>query len=205
LKIALLILVLLGLIWAIWFFFFGPRATETRTAIKVVAQQFTEFLAPSVGVAANITNVTASSSLTGTSPLALKSLSSRDFWASEAMTLYGEGSTITFTFQQQYEIDRVAVYPGIQNQTFDVNALATPKIVTIDVGNGKKVQAALQQVETNSDYEQILDIPTVLTDKVTITIAVVKLSRTADINKVIKPTIQSSLITLSVFINLETK
>ena len=42
--------------------------------------------------------------------------------------------------------------------------------MTIDVGNGKKVQAALQQVETNSDYEQILDIPTVLTDKVTITI-----------------------------------
>jgi len=170
LKITLLILVLLALIWAIWFFFFGPKAEETRTSLKIVAQQFTEFLAPSSGAQATITNVTASSSLAGTSPMALKSINSRDFWASQTMTLYGVGSTLTFTFQQPYEIDRVAIYPGIQNQTFDVNALATPRIVTIDVGNGKAIQAAVKQVQNNSDYEQILDIPVVITDKVTITI-----------------------------------
>ena len=44
-----------------------------------------------------------------------------------------------------------------------------------------------------------------LRNRVTITIAVVKLSNTADIKKVIKPTIQSSLITFSVLINRETK
>ena len=44
-----------------------------------------------------------------------------------------------------------------------------------------------------------------LRSKVTITIDVVKLSKTADMKKVIKPTIHSSLITLSVFINRETK
>jgi len=170
LKIILLVLVLLTLIWAIWFFFFGPKAEETRTAVKIIAQQFTEFLAPSSGAQATITNVTASSTLSGTTPLALKSINSRDFWASQTMTLYGEGSTLTFTFQEPYEIDRVAIYPGIQNQTFDVNALATPKVVTIDVGNGKVIQAAVKQVQNNSDYEQILNIPVVITDKVTITI-----------------------------------
>ena len=168
-KVVVLVLVLLTLIWGAWFFFFGPKAEESRTAVKVVIQKFTEWLAPSIGDDATITNVTASSSLTGTSPLALKSLSSRDFWASEPMTLYGAGSFVTFNFDKQYEIDRVAIYPGIQNQTFDVNALGTPKIVTIDVGNGKEIQAAVRLVESDGDYEQIIQIPVVMTDKVTIT------------------------------------
>ena len=76
---------------------------------------------------------------------------------------------MTFNFDKQYEIDRVAIYPGIQNQTFDVNALGTPKIVTIDVGNGKEIQAAVRLVESDGDYEQIIQIPVVMTDKVTIT------------------------------------
>jgi len=168
-KIIVLVLVLCTLIWGVWFFFFGPKAEQSRTAVKVVIQQFTEWLAPSIGDEATITNVTASSSLTGTSPLALKSVNSRDFWASAPMTLYGAGSSVTFTLDKQYEIDRVAIYPGIQNQTFDVNALGTPKIVTIDVGNGKKIQAAVKLIESDGDYEQILPIPVVITDKVTIT------------------------------------
>ena len=168
-KIIVLVLVLLTLIWGVWFFFFGPKAEQSRTAIKVVIQQFTEWLAPSIGDEATITNVTASSSLTGTSPLALKSLSSRDFWASEPMTLYGAGSSVTFTFDKQYEIDRVAIYPGIQNQTFDVNALGTPKVVSIDVGNGKVIQAPVKLVESDGDYEQIIQVPVVITDKVIIT------------------------------------
>jgi hypothetical protein len=94
---------------------------------------------------------------------------SRDFWASEPMTLYGAGSFVTFTFDRPYEIDRIAIYPGIQNQTFDVNALGTPKIVTIDVGSGKDIQAAVKLVESDGDYEQIIPIPVVITDKVTIT------------------------------------
>ena len=170
LKMTLLIVLLCALAWSIWFFFFGPKSEETITAAKVGIQKFTEWLAPSVGANTPITNVTASSSLAGTSPLALRSLSSRDFWASSTMTLYGAGSQITFTFDKDYEIDRVAIYPGIQNQTFDVNALATPKTLTIDVGNGKEVPAHLNQVESNSDYEQIVNIPVVMTDKVTITI-----------------------------------
>jgi len=170
LKITLLIVVLVSLIWAIWYFFFGPKAEQTRTVIKVAAQQFTEWLSPTAGANAVVTNVTASSSLAGTSPLALKSSNSRDFWASETMTLYGSGSTLKFTFDQPYEIDRVAVYPGIQNQTFDVNALATPRVVTINVGKGKVMQAAISEVETDGDYEQIINIPVVITDKVTITI-----------------------------------
>ena len=169
LKIIVLVLVLCTLVWGIWFFFFGPKAQQSRTAVKVVIQQFTEWLAPSIGDETTITNVTASSSLTGTSPLALKSLSSRDFWASEPMTLYGAGSFVTFTFDRPYEIDRIAIYPGIQNQTFDVNALGTPKIVTIDVGSGKDIQAAVKLVESDGDYEQIIPIPVVITDKVTIT------------------------------------
>jgi hypothetical protein len=169
LKIIVLVLVLLTLVWAVWFFFFGPKAEESRTAVKVVIQQFTEWLAPSIGDEATITTVTASSSLTGTSPLALKSVSSRDFWASESMTLYGAGSSVVFTLDTKYEIDRVAIYPGIQNQTFDVNALGTPETVSIDAGDGKITQAHVKYVEASGDYEQIIQIPVVITDKVTIT------------------------------------
>jgi hypothetical protein len=168
-KIIVLIVVLLTLIWAIWYFFFGPRAEQTTTAIKVTTQKFTEWLAPSIGAQATITNVTASSSLQGTSPLALSEVSSRDFWASAPMTLYGAGSSVTFTLDKKYEIDRVAIYPGIQNQTFDVNALGTPADVTIDVGDGKVHQAHVSYIQSDSDYEQILQIPTVVTDTVKIT------------------------------------
>lgn len=168
-KIIVLVLVLCTLIWGVWFFFFGPKAEQSRTAVKVVIQQFTEWLAPSIGDEATVSNITASSSLTGTSPLALKTLNSRDFWASEPMTLYGAGSSVTFTLDRQYEIDRIAIYPGIQNQTFDVNALGTPKTLTIDVGDGKEIQAAVKLIESDGDYEQIIPIPVVITDKVTIT------------------------------------
>ena len=168
-KIVVLVLVLLTLIWAIWFFFFGPKAEQTTTAIKVTAQKFTEWLAPSIGAEATISNVTATSSLQGTTPLALAEVSSRDFWASAPMTLYGAGSSVTFTLDKKYEIDRVAIYPGIQNQTFDVNALGTPGTISIDVGNGKVVQKHVSYIQSDSDYEQILQIPTVETDTVTIT------------------------------------
>jgi hypothetical protein len=168
-KIIVLVLVLCTLIWGVWFFFFGPKAEQSRTAVKVVIQQFTEWLAPSIGDEATVSDITASSSLTGTSPLALKTLNSRDFWASEPMTLYGAGSSVTFTLDRQYEIDRIAIYPGIQNQTFDVNALGTPKTLTIDVGDGKEIQAAVKLIESDGDYEQIIPIPVVITDKVTIT------------------------------------
>lgn len=169
LKFTLFIALLATLLWVGWYFFLGPKSEQTITVIKIAAQDFTEWLAPSIGDTTTITNVTASSSLVGTSPLALKSLSSRDFWASAPMTLYGAGSKVTFTFDKPYEIDRIAIYPGIQNQTFDVNALGTPKTLTIDVGNGKLTQAHVAYIAASNDYEQILSIPTVLTDKVTIT------------------------------------
>ncbi|MEY4137576.1 MAG: hypothetical protein RL205_1704, partial [Actinomycetota bacterium] len=170
LKMTLTILILLGLVWAIWYFFFGPRAEQTQTALKVVAQQVTEWIDPTSGTPAPVSDVTASSSLVGTSPLALKTVSSRDYWASEPMTLYGQGSTITMTLAGSYEIDRMVIYPGIQNQTFDVNSLATPRVVTLDFGNGRLFQTDVSYVESSSDYEQVIKFPTLITDKIIITI-----------------------------------
>jgi hypothetical protein len=170
LKMTLTVLLLAGLAWGIWYLFFGPMADQTRTTMKIVAQQITEWIDPTSGTPAPVSDVDASSSLVGTSPLALKTVNSRDFWASEPMTLYGQGSTISFTFSDSFEIDRMVIYPGIQNETFDVNSLATPRVVTLDFGDDRLFQTDIQYVQDVSLYEQVISFPTVITDSVKVTI-----------------------------------
>lgn len=170
LKMTFTVIVLLALVWGIWYLFFGPMADQTRTGMKVLAQQITEVIDPTSGTPAPVDDVDASSSLVGTSPLALKSVNSRDYWASEPMTLYGQGSSLTFTFAGSFEIDRMVIYPGIQNETFDVNSLATPRVVTLDFGDGRVFQTNVAFVQSQSLYEQVISFPTVITSTVKLTI-----------------------------------
>lgn len=164
-------LVLLGFI--VWLFLFGPLATQTRDAIRLAAQNIWEFIDPTTGVGAPIREITASSSLPGTSPLILGDGNSRTFWASNAETTFGAGTEITLNFNAPVRIDRMLIYPGIQNGQLDVRALYTPKQISIDLGSGPIQTWQLKQVQGVGDYQQLVEFPETETSSVKVTIEAV--------------------------------
>ena len=161
---------LLLLAFLVWLFLFGPLATQTRNAITLAAQNIWEFIDPTTGVSAPIREITSTSTLPGTSPLILGDGNSRTFWASNAESTFGAGTEITLNFNTPVRIDRMLIYPGIQNGQLDVRALYTPKQISIDLGSGPIQTRELKQIQDVGDYEQLVEFPEIETSSVTITI-----------------------------------
>lgn len=126
-KSYLLYVVLALVAFLIWFFFWGPMATATRSWFKEAGQTISEFIFPKIGEEAEVTSIVASSSLPGTTASSLNQANSIDYWASAELNGLGVGTTLTLTFSQCYAVDRLVVAPGTQDSDLDVQALAQPK------------------------------------------------------------------------------
>lgn len=165
------IIVIFGVLgFGLWYFFFGPKADQTRTDIVVAAQTLWEFVDPTSGVAAPVSEIVATSSLPGTLPTSMADSNSRTFWASEVDNSFGAGTAILVTFAAPVEIDRLLIQPGIQNGQLDVRALATPMQVTVDLGIGAPVVRTLHIIQEQSDYQQLIEFPSTTTSQVRVTV-----------------------------------
>ncbi len=162
----------------IWFFFWGPMATATRTWFKEAGQTISEFIFPRIGEEATVASIVASSSLPGTTASSLNQANSVDYWASAEMDGLGVGTTLTVTFTQCFAVDRIVVAPGTQDSDLDVQALAQPKNLTMTFSPGGSTETAILQAPTsNSLYTQTGSFNTTYATSVTISIDSVYQSR----------------------------
>ena len=167
----LVALALVGVvIGAFLFAFFGPGALRVRFGMVQAFQVINQWVDPYYGDTATVSNVTTSSSLLGTFASALKDSDARTFWASESLPDYATGTTATFTFDEPSLINRMVIYPGVQNLQFDRRALATPRRITLTFDNGTSVGATLFALASNNDARQLVKFPDVTTKTVVLTI-----------------------------------
>ncbi|MGI9136579.1 MAG: NADase-type glycan-binding domain-containing protein, partial [Candidatus Nanopelagicales bacterium] len=167
----LIFLTVLGLLLSSFAFaFFGPGAFRFRFGMTRAIQMVTQFVDPYSGKSARITEVSATSSLPGTSPTEAGYSDARTFWASAPSEGFGVGTSLTYTFDSTVEINRMVIFPGIQSAQFDVRALAAPRTVTLSFDDGVKTTVQLDPLESPSDYRQLVKFDHHLTSKVTMTI-----------------------------------
>lgn len=167
----LIFLTILGiLISSFAFAFFGPGAFRFRFGLTRAIQMVTQFVDPYSGKSARIDDVSATSSLPGTSPTEAGYSDARTFWASAPSEGFGAGTSLTYTFDSTVEINRMVIFPGIQSAQFDVRALAAPRTVTLSFDDGSKTTAQLDPLESSSDYRQLVKFDHEITGKVTMTI-----------------------------------
>ena len=177
-KSYLLYVILALVALLIWFFFWGPMASATRSWFKEASQTVSEFIFPKLGEEAAVASIVASSSLPGTSATSLNQANSVDYWASAELAGLGVGTTITFTFAQCYAVDRLVVAPGTQDSDLDVQALAQPKNLSMTFSPGGTTETALLLAPTsNSLYVQTASFPKTYATSVTISIDSVYPSR----------------------------
>lgn len=170
-KSYLLYIILALVALLIWFFFWGPMATTTRSWFVVMGQTISEFIFPKLGEQTQVTSIVASSSLPGTTPTSLNQASSIDYWASAEMNGLGAGTTITYTFTQCYPIDRLIIAPGTQGGDLDVQALAQPEKISMVFSPGGTTQTVLLSApNSNEFYSQIMSFPTTYATSVTVSI-----------------------------------
>jgi hypothetical protein len=168
---AIVALTILGVvIGAFLFAFFGPGALRVQFGMVQVFQIINQWIDPYTGTSAVVSNVSASSSLMGTSDTNLKDADSRTFWASAALPDYGSGTTLTFTFEEPTLINRMVIYPGVQNLQFDRRALATPRDFTLTFDNGSSVAGTLNELTSSDQVRQLVKFPDVSTKTVVLTI-----------------------------------
>ena len=168
---AIVALTILGVvIGAFLFAFIGPGALRVQFGMVQVFQIINQWIDPYTGTSAVVSNVSASSSLMGTSDTNLKDADSRTFWASAALPDYGSGTTLTFTFEEPTLINRMVIYPGVQNLQFDRRALATPRDFTLTFDNGSSVAGTLNELTSADQVRQLVKFPDVSTKTVVLTI-----------------------------------
>ena len=168
---AIVALTLIGIVvGAFVFAFFGPGAMRVQFGMVQAFQLINQWIDPYTGSTATVNNVTASSSLMGTSDSNLKDADSRTFWASAALPNYGSGTTLTFTFDEPSIINRMVIYPGVQNLQFDRRALATPRDFTLTFDNGSSVAGTLNELSSSDEVRQLVKFPDVLTKTVVVKI-----------------------------------
>jgi len=168
---AIVALTLIGIVvGAFVFAFFGPGAMRVQFGMVQAFQLINQWIDPYTGSTATVNNVTASSSLMGTSDSNLKDADSRTFWASAALPNYGSGTSLTFTFDEPSFINRMVIYPGVQNLQFDRRALATPRDFTLTFDNGSSVAGTLNELSSSDEVRQLVKFPDVLTKTVVVKI-----------------------------------
>ena len=167
----LIFLTIIGIIVSsLAFAFFGPGAFRFRFGLTRAIQIVTQFVDPYSGKSARITDVSATSTLSGTSAAEAGYSDARTFWASAPSAGFGVGTSLTYTFDTTVEINRMVIFPGIQSAQFDVQALAAPRGVTLRFDDGSTTTAQLDPLESTSDYRQLVKFDQEITGKVTLTI-----------------------------------
>lgn len=149
---------------------FGPQAFRVRLGITNVYQAIAEFVNPYAGNTPRAARIEASSSLAGTSPASLYGSDARTFWASASAWGYGAGTEITVAFDGPKEINRLVLFPGTQGTQFGVNALATPRDITLRFDDGSEQTVTADRVAFAGDYNQLLDFDPTVTETVTMVI-----------------------------------
>jgi len=158
------------LIAAVAFAFFGPYKGSVIKYLRLGYQTIVVFVNPYEGSSASVSKVTASSSLPGVVPGAIIDGQATVFWASAPSEDYGNGSTLTFTFAKEYNIDRIIVTPGIQNGQLSANALATPASMLLTFDNGASVEFNLDAIDPSGAKRQVVRFSTQKTQHVIMTI-----------------------------------
>ncbi|MFM8895844.1 MAG: NADase-type glycan-binding domain-containing protein, partial [Actinomycetales bacterium] len=169
------ILIVFAVIGALAFAFFGPGAFQSRLSITRVIQSVSQWVNPMVGRAAKIAQVTATSSLPGTTPESLDTVDASTFWASAISSTMGANSELTFTFDTATEIDRMVIMPGIQNKIFGRSAVAYPRIVALTFDDGSQVEQSLAAIQSDEDLKQLVQFPARTTKSVKLKINAVYL------------------------------
>lgn len=168
---AILALTLIGVvIGAFLFAFFGPGALRLQFGMAQAFQTINQWIDPYAGPIASVNDVKASSTLKGTNDASLKDSDARTFWASAPLPDYGAGVTLTFRFDEPTSINRMVIYPGVQNRQLDRRALGTPRDFTLTFDDGTSVAATLEELSGASEVRQLVKFPDVTTSSVALTI-----------------------------------
>lgn len=152
------------------FAFFGPGAFQFRFGTARVYQLVARWINPYLGETASVASVTASSNLTGADATEAGFGDARTFWASAPGPGYGAGSQLVFTLASPTEIDRMVIFPGIQNGQFDIRSLATPKDITLEFQDGTTVNTTLAEIESPQQQRQLVTFDPETTGWVKLTI-----------------------------------
>lgn len=160
----------LALLAAFVFAFLGPGALQTRIGLTAVFQVIAQFIDPYAGSPVSVETVTATSTLPGTDATQAGLGDTRTFWASAPSVGYGVGTTLRLDFAEPVEVNRLVIYPGIQNQQFDLRAVATPQDITLTFDDASTHSATLQPLDSSGDQRQLVEFPDITTGSITITI-----------------------------------
>lgn len=167
----IIVITLVGvLVTSIIFTVFGPGAFRVRFGMTTVYQLINQFIDPYAGRSAVIDTVTASSSLRGTRPEDVVGGDATTFWASQPSPQQGAGNDLVFTFTGESTINRLVIFPGVQNRIFDTRAVATPHDITLTFDDGTTVTDELDPLDSESDLQQLVRFPKVTTRTVRLTI-----------------------------------
>lgn len=167
----LLVITLVGvLVTSIIVTVFGPGAFRVRFGMTSVYQLINQFIDPYAGRSALIDTATATTSLRGTRPEDAIGGDATTFWASQPSADQGAGSALVFTFSGETTINRMVIFPGIQNRILDNQAVATPRTITLTFDDGSTVTEELEPLESESDLQQLVRFPKKTTRTVRLTI-----------------------------------
>lgn len=153
LSVAIIALVVLG---PIWWFAWSANAMQHRAQVQALARQAWQFIDPTVGQPAVVQSVVANSNLAGTTAATLTGTTLRTYWASAPTKDYGVGTEILYEFASPVDVDRILLYPGIQNGNFDPRSLATPQQMQVRFSDGTAEQFTLRSPETQETLEQVI-------------------------------------------------
>ena len=168
---AIVVLTLLGvLISTIIFSVFGPGAFRVRFGMATVYQTINQFIDPFAGRNAAIDTATATTSLPGTQAADALGGDATSFWASMPSATQGAGNELTFTFTEESTINRMVIFPGIQNRILDTRAVATPRAITLRFDDGSTFSDVLEPLDNEADLQQLVRFPRVTTRTVRLTI-----------------------------------
>lgn len=106
---------------------FTPPGRPFVSGAGNIMRNVTYWVIPDVGTPVAYASIKASSTGFGNPPKSLAGDNLQTFWTSAAENDFGAGTTLTFTFQEPTTIDRMVIFPGIQNGRLSIRALATPK------------------------------------------------------------------------------
>lgn len=168
-------LIVAMVVGALAFAFLGPGAFQSRLSLTRVVQGASQWVNPMVGRAARVSTVTASSTLPGTTPMALIGNDASTFWAAGISPAMGENSVLTFTFDAATEIDRMVILPGIQNRIFGRRSVAYPRTMTLTFDDGSQVQDSIKPIQSDEDLKQLIRFPARTTKTVTLKVTAVYL------------------------------
>ena len=152
-SIAAILAVILG---PLWWFGFSANSTEHRAQMQALIRQAWQFIDPTVGQPAVVASVTANSNLPGTTANTITGTTLRTYWASAQTKDYGVGTQLLFQFANPVDVDRILIYPGIQNGNFDPRSLATPQTMEVQFSDGSADQFTVKSPETQETLEQVI-------------------------------------------------